>query len=269
MDWCKRFMVKPGCKVRLDRIDPDECLDLKDRDAVEKEMAGNRERLRDLQYRLYAENRRAILIVLQALDAGGKDGTIRHVISAFNPQSCHVTSFKVPSAEETAHDFLWRCHKEVPGKGKIGVFNRSHYEGVLVERVHNIVPRAVWSRRYGQINMFEKILAQNDTVIMKFYLHISRDEQRKRLLKRIEDPDRRWKVSPNDLRERKYWKEYRAAFEAALERCSTADAPWYIIPADRKWFRNLAVSHIIMATMERMKMRFPDPVIRSGKIRID
>lgn len=268
MDWCKRFRMKPGSKVRLDRIDPDDCLGT-DRSEADRELDRNSKRLRDLQYRLYAENRRAILIVLQALDAGGKDGTIRHVIAAFNPQSCHVTSFKVPSAEETAHDFLWRIHKEVPGKGRIGVFNRSHYEGVLVERVHNIVPRDVWEGRYKQINMFENILTQNDTVIMKFFLHISREEQRKRLLKRIEDPDRRWKVSVNDLRERNYWKEYRTAFEAAIERCGSAEAPWYIIPADHKWFRNLAVSNIILATMERMELRLPKPVIRAGKVRLN
>jgi PPK2 family polyphosphate:nucleotide phosphotransferase len=191
------------------------------------------------------------------MDAGGKDGTIRHVMTGLNPQACRVTSFKVPSEEEADHDFLWRIHKAVPRLGEIGIFNRSHYEDVLVARVHELAPKEVWSGRYDQINDFEKILFRNQTIILKFFLYISKEEQAKRLLARIDDPQKNWKVSPADLREREYWDDYMKAYEDALERCSTRWAPWYVIPADKKWFRNLAVSEVIVDRIERLKLNYP------------
>jgi PPK2 family polyphosphate:nucleotide phosphotransferase len=219
------------------------------------------EKINSLQYVLYAERKRAVLIVLQGLDAAGKDGTIRHVMSGVNPQGCHVTSFKVPSPEEAAHDFLWRIHKAVPGVGDLGIFNRSHYEDVLVVRVHNLVPKSVWSERYDQINEFESILHENNVRILKFFLHISKEEQNKRLLERIDAPGKRWKLSQADFNERMFWHAYQAAYEDALTKCSTHAAEWYIIPANKKWFRNLAVSHIVAETMERMHLKLPEPTI--------
>jgi PPK2 family polyphosphate:nucleotide phosphotransferase len=254
--------------VHLADIDPDECLGM-EKDQAEKKLARNLKRLAKLQYRLYAENRRALLIVLQAMDAGGKDGTIRHVMSNLNPQGCRVTPFKVPSAAEADHDYLWRIHQAVPPKGEIGVFNRSHYEEVLVVRVHRMVPKNVWRGRYRQINMFEEILTANNIVILKFFLHISRNEQKKRLEERLADPTRNWKFSETDLQERRLWKDYRRAYEDALTQCSSRTAPWFIIPANHKWFRNLAVSHIILETMEAMKMHFPKPGHDLARIRVD
>ena len=191
------------------------------------------------------------------MDAGGKDGTIRHVMGAMNAQSCRVTAFKAPSPEELAHDFLWRIHKAVPRHGEVGIFNRSHYEDVLVVRVHGLVHRAAWSERYEQINEFEHILAANGVTILKFFLHISKDEQLKRFRDRIDDPAKQWKIELADLRERKRWKQYQAAYEDALGQCSRPHAPWYIVPANHKWFRNLAVSQIIVETMEEMDLKYP------------
>lgn len=265
-EFIKELIVKPGKKVHLSRHDPDDTLgwhkDKKAKASVEKAMATLDKR----QYLLYAEHKRALLIVLQALDAGGKDGTIRHVMSGVNPQGCQVTSFKAPSPEEAAHDFLWRVHKAVPAHGYIGIFNRSHYEDVLVVRVHKLVPKDVWSKRYDQINEFESMLAANGVKILKFFLHISKEEQKKRFLQRIDDPDRRWKISQADFEERKFWDEYVAAYEDALAKCSTEDAPWFIVPANKKWFRNLAVSHIIAETLEDMHMKYPEPTIDISKI---
>ena len=200
-----------------------------------------------------------MLVVLQGIDAAGKDGTIRHVMGAFNPQGCPVTSFKVPSADELAHDFLWRIHRRVPGKGEIGVFNRSHYEDVLVVRVHDIVPKAVWSRRYDQINAFEQMLAEEGTTIVKFFLYIDKDEQRERFQARLDDPAKRWKFRLGDLEERKRWDDYIAAYEDALSRCSTDDAPWYVIPSNRKWFRNLAVPTSSATRSRTLDPRYPEP----------
>jgi PPK2 family polyphosphate:nucleotide phosphotransferase len=259
MDLAKRLIVKPGTRVRLAEWDPRQTPGIADKKEAQPILERNTRRLTDLQYRLYAEDKRALLIVLQAMDAGGKDGTIRHVMGPLNPQSCRVTSFKPPSAEELAHDFLWRVHKAVPRRGEIGIFNRSHYEDVLIVRVRGLVPRAVWFRRYDQINAFEAVLAANGVHVVKFYLHISKKEQLERLRERLRDPHKRWKTGPDDFRERRRWNDYQAAYEDALSRCSTAEAPWYVIPADRKWYRNLAVSQIVVETLEGFRMKFPKP----------
>lgn len=263
----KELVVKPGKKVHLSKYDPDETLGWEKDHAMEKSLERAVETLDKRQYLLYAEHKRALLIVLQGLDAAGKDGTIRHVMSGVNPQGCKVTSFKVPSTEEAAHDFLWRIHEAVPGHGDIGIFNRSHYEDVLVVRVHKLVPKDVWSQRYDEINSFEKMLAENNVKILKFFLHISKDEQKKRFLKRIDDPDRRWKISEADFHERRFWDDYIKAYEDALTKCSTEDAPWFIIPSNKKWFRNLAVSHVIAETMESMDMKFPKPTVDVSKLK--
>ena len=269
MNLSRRFMVKPGRRISLSEHDPDDTAGFKDKKAALKAARKNTARLAELQYLLYAEDKRSLLIVLQAIDGGGKDGTIRHVMSGLNPQGCSVTPFKAPSAEEADHDYLWRIHKAVPPKGEIGIFNRSHYEEVLIVRVHSLVPKSVWSRRYDQINLFEKLLADNNVKILKFFLHISKDEQKRRFQQRLDDPTRHWKLDPGDFEERKHWDEYVDAFEAALSRCSTAWAPWFIIPANRKWFRNLAVSQIIVETLENLKMEFPKPAIDVAKIHLD
>lgn len=268
MDFRKKFRVKPGSKVDLSNWDPDDTGPIKSKVDAQEHLTHNAQRLGDLQYLLYAESKRALLIVLQAMDAGGKDGTIRHVMSAVNPQSCRITSFKQPSAEELAHDFLWRIHHAVPRKGEIGIFNRSHYEDVLVVRVHNLVPKDVWSQRYQQINEFERYLSDNNIHILKFFLHISRDEQRKRLRQRIDDPRKQWKIEPTDVQERKYWGQYVQAYEAALSRCSNKHAPWHIIPANHKWFRNLAVSQIIVDTLTEFGMKFPKPRVDLSKLKV-
>ncbi|HEV8700631.1 MAG TPA: polyphosphate kinase 2 family protein [Candidatus Polarisedimenticolia bacterium] len=269
MNLRKRFRLEPGTRVRLSRIDPDDTDGFKDKQAAEKALSKNISRLRKLQYLLYAENRRALLIVLQAMDAGGKDGTIRHVMGGLNPQGCVVTSFKAPTEEEREHEFLWRIHKQVPARGDIGIFNRSHYEDVLVARVRKLVPRSVWETRYDQINAFEKSLAGNDVVILKFMLHISKEEQRRRLEERIENPRKRWKIAPSDFEDRKLWDEYQKAYEAALSRCNQAWAPWFVIPANRKWFRNLAVSEIIVDTLQSLDMKLPRPTVDVSTLRLD
>jgi PPK2 family polyphosphate:nucleotide phosphotransferase len=268
MKYYKQFRIKPGARVRLEEQDPGDTGGLRDKDEAEKPMQKNLARLSDLQYLLYAEGRRALLVVLQAMDAGGKDGTIQHVMSGLNPESCRVTSFKAPSATELAHDFLWRIHAAVPAKGEIGIFNRSHYEDVLIARVHDLVSEKVWRERYDQINRFEDLLLKNDIRVLKFFLHISKAEQRKRLEARLEDPTKNWKISPADLAERKRWGEYVEAYEEALSRCSTEEAPWFIIPANHKWFRNLAVSQIIVEALEEMDMKFPPPSFDVSKVRV-
>ncbi len=264
-----KYLVKPGKKVRLEDNDPGGTEGM-DEDDAKKLVKKHREKLAKLQQLLYAEHKHSLLIILQAMDAGGKDGTIRHVMSGVNPQGCSVTSFKVPSAEESDHDFLWRIHKAVPGKGQIGIFNRSQYEEVLVVRVHNLAPKSHWSEAYDQINDFEKMLAQNGVTILKFFLHISKEEQKRRFEARRTIHDKNWKASPSDYAERKYWDDYQEAFEDALEKCSKPDAPWYIVPANHKWFRDVVVSGIIVDTLEDLKMKFPDalpvlPTTKGGK----
>jgi PPK2 family polyphosphate:nucleotide phosphotransferase len=268
-NFSKELIVPRGEKVKLSKSDPEETLGWSKGHKMKASLAKSLERLDKLQYLLYAEKKRALLIVLQGIDAAGKDGTIRHVMSGVNPQGCKVTSFKKPSEEEMEHDFLWRVHKAVPEVGDIGIFNRSHYEDVLVVRVHNLVPKDVWSRHYDQINNFEKMLNENNVALLKFFLHISKDEQKKRFQQRINDPDRQWKISESDFDERKYWSDYTAAFEDMLTRCNGLYAPWYIIPSNKKWFRNLAVSHVIAETMENMHMKFPKPTVDIKKLKLN
>jgi PPK2 family polyphosphate:nucleotide phosphotransferase len=256
-----RFRVIPGSTVRLDKIDAAFKDKDKDQASALDEVERYTKRLRELQYLLYAEGKRSLLIILQAMDAGGKDGTINHVLGNMNPQGVKVYGFKVPSAEEAAHDFLWRIHKAAPQRGQVAIFNRSHYEDVLVSRVHGFVPKKVWSKRYDLINDFEKSLADSGTHIIKFYLHISEEEQLRRFKKRLDDPARHWKISESDYEERKYWDDYTEAFQDALSRCSTGHAPWFVIPANHKWFRNLVVSQIVVETLESLKMEFPKPTV--------
>ncbi len=252
------LQVVPGRPARLANRDPGESFGL-DKETAAPLLAAQLDRIRDLQDRLWAEGSRAVLVVLQGIDTAGKDGVINKVMTAFNPQGCPVTSFKVPSTEELAHDYLWRVHNRVPKKGEIGVFNRSHYEDVLVVRVHGLVPKAVWSKRYAQINDFERILSENGTTIVKFFLSIDRDEQRRRFQARLDDPAKRWKFALRDLEERKLWDSYQAAFEEALTKTSTASAPWYVIPANRKWFRDLAVATILGERLAALRPAYPQP----------
>lgn len=252
----ERLRVEPGSRVRLADVDPNETHG-RSKAHADEELARGLERLTSLQDRLWAEARHPILIVLQGIDAAGKDGTVRHVMTAFNPMGCLVTSWKAPTPVELAHDYLWRIHQRTPAKGEISIFNRSHYEDVLVVRVHDLVPKAVWSRRYDQINAFEELLTSSGTTILKFFLWIDKDEQKQRFQARLDDPDKRWKFRLRDLEERKLWDAYVEADEAMLERCSTDAAPWYVIPANRKWFRNLAVADIVAETLEELNPQYP------------
>lgn len=261
MDYRAKFRVAPDAKVRLADVDAGDTAKHTDHESAAPVIQHGCERLRELQERLYAENARSVLIVLQAMDTGGKDGTIDHVLGAMNPQGAYVHAFKVPSAEEAAHDFLWRAHRAAPARGQIAIFNRSHYEDVLVTRVHDLVPKDVWSKRYARINQFEKNLIQNGTHILKFFLHISPDEQLRRFKSRLDDPHKQWKISESDYTERAYWDAYTKAYEDVLERTSTRRAPWFIIPANHKWFRNLAVSQIVVETLEDLRMRYPAPAV--------
>ncbi len=253
-----RYRVKPAGKVHLDKWDPaDKSLCEDGKKAGEKEIEALNDELEALQELLYAEGKHKVLIVLQAMDTGGKDGTIRHVFEGVNPQGVKVASFKKPTPEELAHDYLWRVHKQTPGNGEIVIFNRSHYEDVLVVRVHELVPQAVWQRRYDHINAFEKLLTDEGTTILKFYLHIDLDGQKERLQARLDDPQKQWKFASGDLAERKLWPQYIAAYEEMLEKTSTPYAPWYIIPANRKWYRNLLILQIIVETLKGLKMKYP------------
>jgi PPK2 family polyphosphate:nucleotide phosphotransferase len=263
-------IVKPGTRVRLKRLAADYDGGLsKDDPQVEKRLERAKLRTRDLQTRLYAESKQALLVVLQAMDAGGKDGTIKHVMEGVNPQACSVMSFKAPTDEELAHDFLWRIRKHTPAKGNIAVFNRSHYEDVLIVRVHNLVPKRVWRKRYDQINAFERLLVESGTHILKLFLYISKEEQKRRLEQRLADPKKRWKFNPADLRERELWDDYMAAYEEALARCSTDYAPWHVIPADRKWYRNLVVAELVAQTLRDMNPRWPKASFDPATITIE
>jgi PPK2 family polyphosphate:nucleotide phosphotransferase len=267
MNYLQRFKVQPGSRVKLKDIDPAFKDGYESHEAAEEEIAQFQKRLRELQELLYAQQRLSLLICLQAVDTGGKDGTINHVLRAMNPQGCRVAAFRQPSAEELAHDFLWRAHRAAPARGEVVIFNRSHYEDVLVVRVHNLVPEDVWSRRYELINAFEKGLVQHDTQILKFYLHISKEEQLERFKKRLDDPGKQWKISAADYKERAFWNDYVLAYEDALSRCSTEHAPWYVIPANHKWFRNLAVARIVVKHLETLNMKFPKPEVDIEHIR--
>jgi PPK2 family polyphosphate:nucleotide phosphotransferase len=267
MNYRKKFVIEPGAKVRLDKIDPDFTGKHISRQEGKDATAQQVGRIARLQYLLYADASQALLIVLQGLDAAGKDGLVRHLFSGVNPQGVAVASFKTPTQREVAHDFLWRIHRATPAKGDIAIYNRSHYEDVLIARVHKLVPQAVWSKRYDLINDFEKILGDNDTRILKFYLHISPEEQLERFKARLDDPSRQWKISEADYSEREWWPKYVEAYEEALERTSTKRAPWYVIPSNKKWFRNLAVSQIIADTMDDMKLTLPRPRVDLAAIR--
>ncbi|MEL6962821.1 MAG: polyphosphate kinase 2 family protein [Pseudomonadota bacterium] len=256
-------------KIRIRDFDTRDKSCFPDRDEAEANAAADILAIAELQNRLYAEGKQALLIVLQATDTGGKDSTIRKVLGPINPQGVEVTSFKAPSSVELAHDYLWRIHQAVPAKGMIGVFNRSHYEDVLIVRVHNLAPRDKVEQRYDQINEFERHLAENDVTILKFFLHISKDEQKERLQARLDDPSKHWKFNPNDLKERERWDEYEEAFELALSRCSTKHAPWFVIPADRKWYRNAVIARIIRRTLEAMDPQYPEDSFDASNIVID
>ena len=253
MNYREQFEVAPGTRVKLSEIDPDFTAEHEDKSSAQEHLVEQAEKLRELQYLLYAENQRSLLICLQAPDAAGKDGTINHVLGNMNPQGTRVHGFKAPSPAEAAHDFLWRIHQQAPRQGEVVIFNRSHYEDVLVVRVHNLVSEHVWSKRYDLINAFEKGLVAGGTHIIKFFLHISREEQLRRFKKRLDDPARHWKISENDYSERELWAQYTEAFEDALSETSTKHAPWYVIPANRKWFRNLAVAKIVIETLESLE----------------
>jgi PPK2 family polyphosphate:nucleotide phosphotransferase len=249
--------IVPGESLSLAKRRTSDTGPFKGKSDAQKSIEQNRAKLHELQEVLYAQARHSVLIVFQAMDAGGKDGAIEHVFSGVNPQGCRVSSFKVPTPVELGHDYLWRYHLETPVKGMIGIFNRSHYESVLVERVKQIVPKEVWSRRYDQINDFERMLASERTIIVKFFLHISRDEQRKRLQARLADPNKRWKFNPHDLEERARWDLYMKAYEDALKRCSTKHAPWYLVPSDHKWFRNWVISDVLVRTLKKLDLAYP------------
>ena len=259
MGLTEKLVVHPGKKLRLKDRDPALTCGFSKTDAI-LETVKLHEKLEHLQDVLYAEHKRSLLIVLQAMDAGGKDGTVKHVMSGVNPQGCNVTSFKQPTGKELDHDYLWRVHQATPAKGMIAIFNRSHYEDVLVVRVHNLVPKEVWSKRYDQINAFEELLADNGTVILKFFLHISKEEQKRRFDERHADPNKNWKSSAADEKERRYWNQYQNAYQDALEKTSKKHAPWFVIPANEKWFRNLAISHVVVKTLEDLKLQYPKAV---------
>jgi PPK2 family polyphosphate:nucleotide phosphotransferase len=260
------FRIPPGSHMRVSDFDPS----FKGKHSKEKALAKIDtlcERMSDLQQKLFAERKRSLLVCLQGLDAGGKDGVIKHVIGSMNPDGCRVANFKEPTQEELAHDFLWRIEAQMPKRGEIAIFNRSHYEDVLIVRVHQLVPKAVWSERYAQINDFERRHAANGTVILKFFLHISKEEQLKRFEQRLDDPPKRWKISESDYSEREYWADYEEAYNDVLAKCNTEQAPWFVIPANHKWFRDIAVSEIIVATLESMNIQLPKPTVDIEAIR--
>ena len=263
------WKVKEGTKVKLKDYDPGYTDDLTDRALAATLLEKLDDELNELQEMMAAAQHQALLVILQGMDTSGKDGTIRHVLSRVNPQGCIVHAFKEPTQEELAHDFLWRIHKAVPAGGVLGVFNRSQYEDVLVVRVHNLVPKDVWSRRYKEINNFEKSLASNSTIILKFFLYISKDEQERRLLAREQDKDKAWKIDASDWVERQYWDDYQEAYEDALTNCSTEEAPWYIVPANHKWYRNLAIAQTLVDTMRQYKSEWKAQLEERGKKQLE
>ena len=268
-DIINKLMVVEGKKINLQKLDPDYDFSINEKKAEYLLEQNLKKRMSNLQYRLYAERKKALLIVFQGIDTSGKDSTIRHVISTFNPQSCMVKAFKEPTAEDLLHDFLWRVHKRAPAKGEIVVFNRSHYEDIIQPRVHKTIHKSIWSQRYKHIDAFERCLLDNSTKIIKFFLHISKEEQRKRLEERMADPSKQWKISERDIKDRKFWSSYTAAYQDIINKSSTLWAPWYIIPANKKWLINLVVGLIITDTLERMKPKFPKPTTNLSKIVID
>jgi PPK2 family polyphosphate:nucleotide phosphotransferase len=269
MSKANAYLVAPGSRIKLADYDPDETGKLHNRSKAGTLLQKHREKLFELQRLMYAEAKHSLLVVLQAMDAGGKDGTIRHIFTGVNPQGCQVTSFKKPSEEELKHDFLWRVHHATPARGMIGIFNRSHYEDVLVVRVHGNLSKRELKDRFQAINDFEDLLVANGTTILKFFLHISKDEQRERLQARLDDPEKYWKVNPEDLKERHYWDDYMQAYEDVFRRCSRKLAPWYIIPSNQKWYRNVAISQILIDALESLKMEFPKPQFDVSKMKVE
>jgi PPK2 family polyphosphate:nucleotide phosphotransferase len=267
-DFAARYRVKPGEAVKLADRDPRDTGGLADEEITKAQTADRAKAINDLQDRLYAEGRRALLVILQGTDTSGKDGTIRNVFNATGPLGISVTAFKQPSEEELAHDFLRRAHIACPRRGTIGIFNRSHYEDVIVVKVRGLAPKDAIEQRYDLINAFEKMLTENGTLILKFMLHISRAEQAKRLQERLDDPKKNWKFNPSDLEDRKFWDEFQAAYETMLRRCSTQWAPWHVVPADRKWVRNAVVARIVEETLHDMDPRYPAPTWDPGEYRI-
>lgn len=265
----KKLIVEPGTRVRLKDVDAAFHGDYASAEHAKEDLAKNVARLAELQQKLYGEKKHALLVVLQGIDAAGKDGTCWHVMAAMNPQGTYVTGFKQPTEEERLHDFLWRVHPHAPGLGQVAVFNRSHYEDVLVVRVHDLVPKDVWSQRYDLINDFEAMLTQSGVTILKFFLYITPEEQLARFAQRLDDPARQWKISEADYKERAFWDQYIAAYEDMLAKCSTKHAPWYVIPSNHKWFRNLAVSKIIEETLDEMNLKLPAPTVDLEQIRRD
>jgi PPK2 family polyphosphate:nucleotide phosphotransferase len=267
MDYREQMIVNPGQKLRLKNVDPAFKGHHETHESAAQELERYRQKLSQMQGLLYAEKKRSVLIVVQAMDAGGKDGTVNHVFTAFNPQGTLVVSFKQPTPIERDHDFLWRVHPHAPPKGGVAIFNRSHYEDVLIARVHKLVDKSTWTARYDRIRSFELGLRESGTTVIKFFLHISKDEQLARFERRLDDPSRNWKISESDYAERALWDDYIEAFEDALAATSTREAPWYVIPANHKWFRNLAVSRIVADTMEELGMAFPKPTVDLADIR--
>ncbi len=261
--------VRPGHRVQLDKIDPSATPGVESKKAAAELFAPLNERLADLQTRLWAAHRQKMLVVLQGMDTSGKDGTIQHVFREVNPLGVNVAAFKAPSEEELAHDFLWRVHQRVPGSGQMTIFNRSHYEDVLAVRVRKLAPKAVWKARYEQIVEFERLLAATGTVVIKFFLHIDRDEQKKRLEERLSDPQKRWKFRRGDLDDRRFWDDYMRAYEDAIAKTSTDEAPWYVVPANRKWYRNLVVATVLVEKLEALKIELPKPAEDLSGVTID
>ncbi len=261
-----RYRVEPGEMIHLADMNPNESAHYEGKKDVKKELKAQRLRIEELQARLYAEGRQSLLIVLQAMDTGGKDGTIRGVFAGVNPQGCRVWSFKAPGTEELEHDFLWRYHRRTPPRGMITIFNRSHYEDVLIVRVKQMITEDVWRHRYEMINEWEHMLTLNNTTIIKFFLHISKDEQKRRLESRLEDPNKHWKFSSNDIKERAFWDNYQTAFEDAINNCSTEYAPWYVVPANHKWYRNLVIARTIADTLDAMNPQYPQAEAGLDKI---
>jgi len=253
------YRVPPHGRIRLAKVSTAETGGYESEDSAAKVLKKHIAQLSALQELLAASASKGLLIVLQAMDAGGKDGTISHIFTGVNPQGCDVAQFKVPTPLEASHDFLWRVHKQVPAKGKIVIFNRSHYEDVLVPWVHGQISKQELKRRYEEIVRFEKMLAENDTVVLKFFLHISHREQGARLKERLDDPDKRWKLSASDFKERKYWNKYQQAYERAIHATSRPHAPWFVVPSDNKWYRNVVISEVLVETMRRMKLKYPKP----------
>jgi len=261
-----RYTIKPGDKIKLADFNPDETHEFEGgKNEAQEPLTRLNQELETLQERLYAEHKHKLLVVLQGMDTSGKDGTIRHVFEGVNPQGVRVASFKVPTPEEMDHDYLWRVHKQAPGKGEIVIFNRSHYEDVLVVRVHNLVPEDVWKKRYDQINAFEKLLSDEGTTILKFFLNINLDEQKQRLIDRLDDPAKQWKFNPGDLKERALWVDYQKAYEDVLEKTSTAWAPWYVVPANKKWYRDFVISTILVETLKDLDIQLP-PAISAQEV---